>query len=326
MIKHFWGSYLTLIVVSVTAFFLWGLSGLYIVLLLTLLEVSLSFDNAVVNAKILGTMDPIWQKRFIIWGIPIAVFGMRCVIPVIIVWAISDMSLMQTFIFAVGDTERYSAVLRENEDLIYAFGGAFLIMVAQSFYFDKSRKIFWIEFWENNFIVQRVSQIKSIAIICATAGGIALLAVTDSASIGIAYFMGVLLFEIIHKTSALFPSGGARSGLASFIYLELLDASFSLDGVIGAFALSDNIFIIMMGLGVGALFVRSITLFLVHKGSIVEYRYLEHGAYYAIFVLALIMFMKIFWEVEEWITGSISAVFIVSAFIHSIIINKRQFD
>ncbi|GHV59768.1 hypothetical protein FACS1894103_3850 [Campylobacterota bacterium] len=324
MFRHFWGSYLVLAIAAVTAFVFWGFEGLYVMLLLVLLEVSLSFDNAVVNAKVLNQMDKIWQRRFILWGIPIAVFGMRFILPVLLVWAVSNMNLWQTFYFAFSDPQLYAEELKEGEELIFSFGGAFLLMVAMSFYFDKSRKTFWFEFWEHNFLVKQASRINTIALIFATFGGIGLLYLTENAMVGIAYFLGVVLFEIIHRADALFSGGEARNGLFGFIYLEMLDASFSLDGVIGAFALSENIFVIMLGLGVGALFVRSITLFLVNKGSLAEYRYLEHGAYYAIFALALIMLVKIFFHVEEWITGLISAAFILLALWHSIVANKHN--
>ncbi|GHV05132.1 hypothetical protein AGMMS50229_07710 [Campylobacterota bacterium] len=324
MIKHFWGSYLVLAVALAIAWIFWGFSGLYTVMLLVLLEVSLSFDNAVVNAKVLMGMDPIWQRRFILWGIPIAVFGIRFIIPVVLVWAVSDMSLYNTFYFAFSDPKQYAEELKGGEDLIFAFGGAFLLMVAQSFYFDNSRKVFWIGFWEHNLLVRKASEIATITLINSTLVGIAILYWTDSVAAGIAYFSGVLAFEVIHKVDNLFPHDAARVGVFGFIYLEVLDASFSLDGVIGAFALSENIFVIMLGLGVGALFVRSLTIFFVKRGTLAKYRYLEHGAYYAIFALSLIMFVKIFWHVSEIITGTISAAFILLAFFHSLIANRRH--
>jgi hypothetical protein len=324
MIKHFWGSYLALIIALIISWFFWGFSGLYIVLLLTLLEVSISFDNAVVNAKVLGQMQPVWRRRFIVWGIPVAVFGVRFIVPVILVWAVSAMSFLDTLVFAFNDPKRYAQELESGEDLIFAFGGAFLLMVAQSFYFDPSRKIFWIEFWENNPIVRAVGKIDAIGLIVSTLVGIILLKITENYAIGIAYFTGVLLYEIIHKIDAVFSSNGARSGAMGFIYLETLDASFSLDGVIGAFALSENIFIIMLGLGVGALFVRSLTLYLVRRETLAEYRYLEHGAYYAIFALSIIMLVKIFWHVSEIVTGAIGAAFILIAFWRSIVANRES--
>ncbi|MDR1451165.1 MAG: DUF475 domain-containing protein [Helicobacteraceae bacterium] len=327
MIKHFWGSCLAFAIAMVIALIFWGFSGLYVVALLALLETSLSFDNAVVNAKALLQMEPIWRRRFIVWGIPIAVFGMRFLIPVILVWSVSHMTLYQTFAFAFADPQRYAHELKSGEDLIFAFGGAFLLMVAQSFYFDDARKVYWFDFWENNRFVQTARRINSISLIFSAIGGIILLYATNDASIGIAYFFGALLYEIIHKADSLFAAGGAvRNGAIGFLYLETLDASFSLDGVVGAFALSENIFIIMLGLGVGALFVRSITLFFVRRGTLAEYRYLEHGAYYAIFALALIMLAKIFWEVDEFVTGTISAAFIGLAFWRSVVANRKRLE
>ena len=113
-----------------------------------------------------------------------------------------------------------------------------------------------------------------------------------------------------------------KSGLAGFLYLETLDASFSFDGVIGAFAITHDIIIIAIGLGVGAMFVRSMTLMLVDKGTLGEFRYLEHGAFYAIGALSALMYIGTLMEVSEIITGLIGAGFIVLALYSSIRYNK----
>lgn len=102
----------------------------------------------------------------------------------------------------------------------------------------------------------------------------------------------------------------------------MLDASFSLDGVIGAFALSQNIFVIALGLGIGAYFVRSITMYLYEKGTITEYRYLEHGAFYAIIALALMMFIGSVHHIPEVVTGLIGGVLIGLALWSSVRANK----
>ena len=324
MLRHFWGSLSVFAIALVSAFYFWGWQGVYIVALLGLLEVSLSFDNAVVNAKVLGAMDPVWQTRFIFWGIPIAVFGMRFLLPVLLVAAVTDMSVAQTFGYALNDPEKYAHALHSGEALIHAFGGAFLLMVALGFYFDDDRKIHWIKAIENNRFTRGAARIDTIELMLATAVGIVLLWQTADAAVGIAFFAGMLLYEAISKIDALLSSDTARNGAAGFVYLEILDASFSLDGVVGAFALSTNIYIIMLGLGVGALFVRSLTIFLVKKGTLAEYRYLEHGAHYAIFALAGIMLTKIFFEVSEAITGSIGAAFILIAFWHSVWANRKK--
>ncbi len=104
--------------------------------------------------------------------------------------------------------------------------------------------------------------------------------------------------------------GAGRSGLLGFLYLILLDASFSLDAVIGSFAISNDIVIIVLGLSAGAMFVRSLTLHFVHQGTLERYVFLEHGAYYAIGALAVIMLVSILHPVPEVITGLAGLVFI----------------
>ncbi len=118
-------------------------------------------------------------------------------------------------------------------------------------------------------------------------------------------------------------AAAARNGLAGFIYLEILDASFSFDGVIGAFALTGDIWLIALGLGVGALFVRSLTIFLVERGTLAKFRFLEHGAHYAIFFLGAIMLLKIHFHIGELVTGGIGFGFIAAAFLHSLWANKK---
>ena len=90
----------------------------------------------------------------------------------------------------------------------------------------------------------------------------------------------------------------------------MLDASFSFDGVIGAFAITSDVVIIMLGLAIGAMFVRSMTIYLVEKGTLDEFIYLEHGAHYAIGALAIIMLMSMHFHIPELVTGLIGVAFI----------------
>jgi hypothetical protein len=115
-----------------------------------------------------------------------------------------------------------------------------------------------------------------------------------------------------------------KASAAMFLYLEVLDASFSFDGVIGAFALTNNLFIIAIGLGIGAMFVRSLTVMLVDKGALESYRYLEHGAFYAIGALALLMLVGTVADVPEAVTGLASAAFIGLSLWASIRHNQRR--
>jgi uncharacterized protein len=99
----------------------------------------------------------------------------------------------------------------------------------------------------------------------------------------------------------------AKGGLGAFLYLEVLDASFSFDGVIGAFALTQNLFLIAIGLGIGAMYVRSMTIMLVERKTLAAFRFLEHGAFWSILILSVIMFAQTLFHIPEVITGLLGA-------------------
>ncbi len=322
--KYFKGSIIVTLIGLLLAFFIGGFYALYITSLLAILEVSLSFDNAVVNAKVLETMEPKWQKRFITYGIPIAVFGMRFLFPIIIVTMASNLGIFETFTLAINEPEKYKTTLESVQPLIYAFGGSFLLMVFLDFIFDEDREEKWLKFIEDSKTINKFGEVNNIEIIIAITLGLILTSLTNSESIAMAYFSGILLHAIVVSLDDLLNTDGVRNGIMGLLYLEILDASFSFDGVIGAFALSSNIFIIMIGLGIGAMFIRSLTLYFVEKKTLVEYKYLEHGAYYAILALSLIMFVKIFTHLNEVFVGTIGIAFIGVATIHSILENRAE--
>ena len=324
--KYFRGSLLITAIGLALGFYMGGLNALYIVALLGVLEISLSFDNAVVNAKILETMEPKWQQRFITWGIPFAIFGMRFLFPVLIVSVASGLGLWETFDLAVNDPQRYQTTLVSIEKLIFAFGGSFLLMVFLDFIFDDSREEKWIKIIEDSTVLKTLGEISSIQMMIAISIGLILMSTTSQVDIGIAYFMGVLLYAMVASLDDIFSTNGVKNGVVGLLYLEVLDASFSFDGVIGAFALSSNIFIIMLGLGIGAMFVRSLTIYMVEKKTLTEYRYLEHGAHYAILALALIMLLKIFFHINEVMVGTIGITLIGIAAYHSVQVNKKVLD
>jgi uncharacterized protein len=115
-----------------------------------------------------------------------------------------------------------------------------------------------------------------------------------------------------------------KAGFFLFLYLEVLDAAFSFDGVIGAFAITTDPILIALGLGlIGAMFVRSLTVFLVRKGTLADYVYLEHGAHWAIGALAVILLVGIGYHVDEIVTGLIGVAFIGAAFLSSIMRNRK---
>ncbi|MBP3675385.1 MAG: DUF475 domain-containing protein [Campylobacter sp.] len=322
--KYFYSSFILTILGLVAAYFLGGFVAVYICILLIILEVSLSFDNAVVNARILRHMSQVWQRRFIIYGIPIAVFGMRFLFPILIVSIAADMGMLQTLNLALNNPDEYHHALHSNKNQIYIFGGGFLLMVFLSFFFEE-KETKWIRFLEDNHLIKTFSKSQNITLFIAILTGIILIILTQNSTYAIAYFSAIVLHLGLGMFDEIFSTSGIKSGLMGFLYLEVLDASFSFDGVIGAFAMSQDIFIIMIGLGIGAMFVRSLTIYMVRQKILESFIYLEHGAHYAILALAVIMFIKIFYEVSEIITGTASMLFIALALIHSVL-KRRNID
>lgn len=307
--------------VAVTAYALGGFSALFTVTLLAVLETTLSFDNAVINAKILQRMDTKWQNRFLVWGIPIAVFGTRVVLPILIVAAASLLSPLEVARLAFFEPSEYWHHLERAHTAIASFGGAFLFMVSLKYFFDEEKKVHWIGSVERRLShwggVAAIELTITLAVLLACA----LLLPYEALTILFSGVVGVVLFtlmETLIEFLGVRASLGALSlGAALFVYLETLDAAFSLDGVVAAFAITDNLPAIIGGLGIGALFVRAFTLRLVHKKTLETLVYLEHGAHWAIFALAVMMFVSIFFPIPEAIPGVIGLFFIALAYVSS---------
>ncbi|WP_456058465.1 DUF475 domain-containing protein [Campylobacter hominis] len=322
--KYFYLSFVITFLGLLIAFFIGSFAAVYICFLLTILEVSLSFDNAVVNAKILNNMSKIWQRRFITWGIFIAVFGMRLIFPILIVSIATKHGLTETFMLALKDPDLYHEILSESKNEIYIFGGGFLMMIFLNFFFDKERDVFWIKPFEKNIITEFFKKFNNISLTLALILGVFIIYQSGDISLILAYFSAIILYNLIQNFDDVFSKNGIRNGIIGFLYLEMLDASFSFDGVIGAFALSENIFIIMIGLGSGAMFVRSMTLYLVEHKTLEHFIFLEHGAHYAIFALAVIMLLKTQMQISEILTGTLGFGFILLSFLCSIFYKKLK--
>jgi hypothetical protein len=299
------------------------LSLLWIIVVLSVLEISLSFDNAVVNASVLKDMDRIWQRRFLTWGMLIAVFGMRIVFPLAIVALAADLNPVEAISLSLNDPVRYEAIVSSAHVPIAGFGGAFLAMVGLSFFFDGEKDVHWIVSIEKR--LKAFSNIKAVEIavllvvlylVSRTLGTEEALAFILSGCLGLVAFIGVeALGTLLEMREEVLAMQGAvvRSGLGGFLYLNVLDASFSFDGVIGAFALSNNMVVIALGLSIGAMFVRSMTIMLVEKGTLAEYRFLEHGAFWAIITLGMIMLLSARYQIPDTLTGLIGAVMIAAS-------------
>ena len=344
MLRYFLGSYIFTALCLVGAF-LWGnhihpgagLQCVFIALVLGVLEVSLSFDNAVVNAMKLEHMTEKWRHRFITWGIAIAVFGMRFLFPILVVAIFAKLSMLEVLKVATTDPDTYAGYLHQTHAPIVTFGGLFLIMLFLNYFFNHKKEIHWIRCIEAP--LSHLDHFKGIEIIIALLLVLATQQVVPTAEklpVAISGIFGIITFLAIEglahflekheemRVAKCATTNVACSGLISFIYLELIDASFSLDGVLGAFALSKDIIIITLGLSIGAMFVRSLTIMLVEKKTLARFRYLEHGAHWAIGALAGLMLISTVKEVPEVITGLIGLGFIVAAFGSSVLHNKKN--
>jgi len=319
-----------------------GPAAAFVAFMLMIIEVTFSFDNAIINARVLATMSPFWQKMFITIGILIAVFGMRVIFPIVIVMFSAGLSWGEVVNLALNDADTYAEVLHKAHPSIAAFGGMFLLMLTLHFFFDNSRTIHWLGKIERP--MQVIGRKWLHAVVCS----FVLIILTflpfnhhPNETI-IAGLAGIVIYALIHGVSEVFTKqrelaakkrgatqiaqAAGVAGFISFLYLEVLDASFSFDGVIGAFAVTKDVVLIAIGLGIGALWVRSLTLYLVHHKVLDVYRYLEHGAHYVIGILAATLLVGLFVEIPEAIAGLIGIVVISLSIASSITYNRLQGD
>jgi hypothetical protein len=345
VLRFYKGSMLfTAVCLTLAVWYGWSLTGnvsgtlslVWIVVVLSVLEISLSFDNAVVNATVLAEMDEVWQRRFLTWGMVIAVFGMRIVFPLAIVAIAAGLGPAETMRLSLNDPVRYQEIVSSAHVGIAGFGGAFLAMVGLKFFFDSDKEVHWIAVVEEK--LARFSRIEAVEIAFLL---VALYLISralpydEALTFMVAGTMGLVTFIAVEaigtilelREEARTATGSVvRSGFGGFLYLNVLDASFSFDGVIGAFALSNNMIVIALGLSIGAMFVRSMTIMLVQKGTLSEYRYLEHGAFWAIIALAAIMLLSARFHIPETVTGLIGAALIAVSLWWSIRHNRRHPD
>ncbi|GAA3122279.1 DUF475 domain-containing protein [Streptomyces rameus] len=359
LLKTFGWSFAITALGLVAAVFYGGWTAFGIVAILAVLEISLSFDNAVVNAGILKKMSAFWQKIFLTVGVLIAVFGMRLVFPVVIVAISAKMGPVEAVDLALNNKDRYQQLVTDAHPAIAAFGGMFLLMIFLDFIFE-DRDIQWLRWIERPLAklgkVDMLSVCIALIVLLITSFTFATHAhqhggahVDKAQTVLIAGIAGLITYMVVGGLSGYFEDKleeeeereheeeeeAARSGkqkpavvLAGqaaffmFLYLEVLDASFSFDGVIGAFAITNDIVLMALGLGIGAMYVRSLTVYLVRQGTLDDYVYLEHGAHYAIGALAVILMVTIQHEINEVITGLVGVVLIAWSFFSSVRRNR----
>lgn len=330
--KHFTGSFIFAAAVLAAVYFFTGsATALLAAATLAVVETVFSLDNAVVNAKILEDMSVFWRKIFLTVGILIAVVGMRLYLPIQIVAGLGNMGLIDAFHLATSNPSQFSHILHESHAIVAGAGGSFLLLLGLKYFMDVEKEEHWLPWLEN--LASKLGGFAEIQVftVAALAYSFSSLMPSNSEEFFMSSLGGIALFILvdIFKSSVEMVEEKfthlAIGGLGTFIYLEVLDASFSFDGVIAAFAISDSIWVIAAGLGIGAYFVRSMTMYLVDQGTMSEYRFLEHGAMWAIVTLAGFMWFGLIYHIPEAIIALTSVAILGAAFTHSHIMNKKEF-
>lgn len=348
LLKHFKYDIPFTIICLVIAYFYGGLAVIPTVIMLAALEIVFSFDNAAVNSKYLVQMSPFWRKMFLTVGILIAVFGMRLIFPFAIVSVAGGVSLPEAFhlAFAKGDAHTpgtFGYILHHAHPLITPFAGIFLLMLALNYFLDTERDKPWLSWIEKPLIKAGHFDSLSILISLLTLAGITKWMSPEGREMGVLFsgILGLITYLAVNglvafmeaqqeaKEDALEHRNGTallvgKQAFSLFLFLEVLDASFSFDGVLGAFAVTNDAIVIALGLGIGAMAVRSLTIFLVDEGALENYRYMEAGAHWAIGILAVLLLVTLAHPLPDWVVGLSGIVVIAASILSSHRANKRD--
>jgi hypothetical protein len=310
MLRYFGFSAFLTVAAIVAALATLGMGAALTVTVLIAIEIAFSFDNAIINAKVLERLSHFWQHLFLTVGIVIAIIGMRLLFPILIVVLTAHLGWHEVIKEALHQPTLYATHLANAHIAIAAFGGGFLLTLALYFLFDDEREVLWLEQLERR--LQRVGGVIFLeTALAAAVVGLAGWSSDHSGEVWRAGLAGVIGYTLLKLFTdgldKLTPQGRKTytgwSAFLAFMYLQVLDASFSFDGVLGAFAITSKVLLIVLGLGVGAVWVRSLTVFMVRRGTLKAYIYLEHGAHYAILTLAVALMASIFFDVPDAVTG-----------------------
>jgi len=283
-------------------------SAILTVLGLTLFEIITSLDNAVINSDVLRTMSPRAKRWFMIWGLLVAVFLVRGLLPLLIVWASNPaLGPAGAFMFSFNENPIILRAVEETEPIILIAGGVFLIFLFFHWLFmeEKSYGLRAERFIQRHglWFYTVVSIILAI---------VAWFGIQRSPLLAFGAVIGSTAYFIIHgfrqnaeaREKELIGST-ELSDLSKITYLEVIDAAFSVDGVLGAFAFTLSVPLIIIGNGLGAIAVRELTLR--NIDAVKNYRYLKNGAMYSILFLGLIMIANSFgMNIPEWLSPIIT--------------------
>ncbi len=322
---------ITVVVGAILTYF-FGPSVIPLFLILVAVEVALSGDNATVNVRLLKLLSPRWVMIFMTIGILFAAGFMRFLFPILIVSITGHMGLIEALTLALNDHTAYAEHIEAAHNQIAIFGGVYLFMISATFFLVENTQKHWIP-WLEKPLAMAGKKVDNLAVMMTTVIILTLSVLVNSeyqASVLLAGFISLVSYMAIKTLTNLAEADdrvGTRKGLAAlgiFLALEAQDAAFSIDGVSGALAITQEPIVIAAGLGVGALFVRSATKHLMETNKLAEFTFLSHGAFYAILALACSQIISLFIDIPGYLVGGVSVALIAIAVLHSHFLNKRE--
>jgi hypothetical protein len=300
-------------------------SLILIVLGLGLFEAVSSFDNAIINAEVLSTMGKRGRKWFLFWGMIFAVFAVRGLLPWAIIWASTpSLGPVGAITAAFSSDPRVLFAIQQSAPLLFTGGGVFLVLLFFHWLFLEPKEI---GLRGEKFFTEQGVWFYAVASVFLAA--VVWMANSISPYGAFAAVLGSTAFFITHgfKENAgrqeqhLLSSG--VSDISKIFYLEVIDATFSIDGVLGAFAFTLSVPLILLGNGLGAFIVRQLTVSNVDK--IKKYRFLKNGAMYSILVLGIIMLLDAFGvKIPEWVSPITTFIIISYFFLKSKNLNNAR--
>lgn len=290
------------------------------VLGLCLFEVVSSVDNAVINADVLATMDKKWRRWFFVWGIFLSVFLVRGFLPWFIVWiANPEIGFGNALMASFSSDSHIQESIERSSPLLLIAGGIFLVFLFFHWLFLEPKKY---GLAMERFFSRQGAWFFAVISVLLTA--IIWLALKRNSMLAFAASVGSSVFFITHgfkqhatQMEVMLKESSARSDISKLLYLEVIDATFSIDGVIGAFAFTMSVPLIILGNGLGAVIVRELTIRGVER--IKGYPYLKNGAMYSIFFLGMVMLLEAFGvEVPQFVSPVITFLVIGYFFVKSL--------
>lgn len=291
------------------------LTAIFTIIGLSLFEAVSSVDNAIINAEVLSTMGKRARRWFLTWGIFFAVFLVRGLLPFLIIWAFNtSLSPGQVFSAAWSSDPLVHESIQKSAPILLVAGGVFLLFLFLHWLFLEDKRL-GLPRAEKFFMSKGVWFYAIVSILLAV---IAWFALQESNLMGFGAVVGSSLFFITHgfKQNAEAQEkkllGSAHSDLSKLFFLEIIDTTFSIDGVLGAFAFTLSIPLILIGNGIGAIIVRQVTIGNIER--IKKYAYLKNGAMYSILVLGIVMILHSFGvHIPEYVSP-LTTIFIIGFF------------